>query len=81
MTGMPIRAMVRDAALRDEGAGTEAARRALLERHREQVRARLAELSDCLLVLDAKIAGYAGQTTRSTDDDKRQPERRRWRAG
>ena len=81
MTGMPIRDMVRYAALRDEGAGTEAARRALLERHREQVRARLAELSDCLLVLDAKIAGYAGPTTGSTDHDERQPERRRWRTG
>ncbi|HRP78132.1 MAG TPA: MerR family transcriptional regulator [Aquamicrobium sp.] len=80
-TGMPIRDMVRYAALREEGAGTEAGRRELLERHREQVRVRLAGLSACLRVLDDKIAGYAGQTTRSTHNDKRQPERRRRRAG
>jgi hypothetical protein len=78
---MPIRDMVRYAALREEGAGTEAERRELLERHREQVRARLAGLSACLRVLDDKIAGYAGQTTRSIHNDKRQPERRRRRAG
>ena len=58
MTGMPIRDMLRYAALREGGEGTQAQRRALLERHREEVRARLATLSDCLLLLDDKIAGY-----------------------
>ena len=38
-TGMPIREMVRYAALRENGAATEADRRAMLERHRERVRA------------------------------------------
>src|SRR6188508_3423211 len=55
-TGMPIRDMVRYAALRGGGAATEAERRALLE----QQRTHLGELQDCLLVLDAKIAGYSG---------------------
>ncbi len=32
----------------------------MLERHRTRVRAHLAELQESLLVLDAKIAGYAG---------------------
>ncbi|NLS05299.1 MerR family transcriptional regulator [Rhizobium sp. P32RR-XVIII] len=80
-TGMPIREMLRYAALRERGVGTEAERRILLEQHRERVRTRLAELSDCLLVLDNKIAGYAGTTTRMKDYDAAPPERRRKPAG
>ena len=68
-TGMPIREMLRYAALREQGPGTEAERRALLERHREQVRGRIAELGACLLVLDTKIAGYAGNEQRIEDHD------------
>lgn len=75
-TGMPIRDMLRYAALRELGPGTEAERRHLLEVHRDRVRARLAELSDCLLVLDTKIAGYAG-STRILDYDISLPERQR----
>ncbi|MCW1931575.1 MerR family transcriptional regulator [Pararhodobacter zhoushanensis] len=58
-TGMPIREMLRYAALREEGPHTGPQRRALLEAHRDAVRARLAELQTCLTVLDAKIGGYA----------------------
>lgn len=68
-TGMPIRDMLRYAALREEGAGTEAERRALLERHRERVRAQVDELNACLLVLDTKIDGYVETEQRKTDDD------------
>jgi DNA-binding transcriptional MerR regulator len=68
-TGMPIREMLRYAELRQRGVETEAQRRALLEQHRERVRAHVGELQDCLLVLDAKIAGYAGVETRIKDDD------------
>jgi len=57
-TGMPVRDMLRYAALRAEGAGTEASRRELLVKHREHVRAHVAELNACLLVLNAKIDGY-----------------------
>ena len=64
-TGMPIRDMLRYAALRERGVGTEAERRELLERHRAAVRAHVVELQACLLVLDTKIAGYAGTRTRS----------------
>ena len=39
-TGMPIREMLRYAALREQGAGTEAERRELLETHRARVQAR-----------------------------------------
>ena len=68
-TGMPIRDMLRYAALREEGAGTEAERRALLEQHRERVRAQVADLNACLLVLDTKIDGYVETEQRKTDDD------------
>jgi len=80
-TGMPIREMLHYAALRERGAGTEAERRHLLEQHRERVRARLAQLSDCLLVLDDKIAGYAGTTMRMKEYDTAPSERRQKPAG
>ncbi|MGX5736153.1 MerR family transcriptional regulator [Bosea thiooxidans] len=82
-TGMPIREMLRYAALRELGSETDAQRRALLERHREQVRARVAELNACLLVLDTKIDGYADSEKRIDDHDaelfqrRQQPSRAR----
>jgi DNA-binding transcriptional MerR regulator len=82
-TGMPIRDMLRYAALRESGAGTEAQRRALLERHRENVRAHVADLQACLLVLDTKIAGYAGANDEDIGNDaaisagRREPARTR----
>ena len=76
-TGMPIRDMLRYAALREEGAGTEAERRALLEQHRERVRAQVDDLNACLLVLDTKIDGYVETEQRKTDDDA--PEQNRIR--
>src|SRR5208282_3306123 len=66
-TGMPIREMLRYAALRDRGAATETERREQLEQHRERVRKRVAELQACLIVLDDKIAGYAGSNQRMKD--------------
>ena len=80
-TGMPIRDMLRYAALRDNGAGTEAARRALLEQHRAHVRAHMAELEACLLVLDTKIAGYSESEKRMHGTDTPIPEHRRKPAG
>ncbi|MGO4404702.1 MerR family transcriptional regulator [Bosea sp. RAF48] len=80
-TGMPIREMLRYAALRERGSSTESERRAQLERHREQVRARVAELQACLLVLDTKIAGYADVEKRIEDHDAYQRKRRNQQAG
>lgn len=80
-TEMPIRDMLRYQALREGGAGTQTERRELLENHRRRVRARIAELQECLLVLDKKIAGYAGKTQRIRDYDKPLPQRRRQPAG
>jgi DNA-binding transcriptional MerR regulator len=72
-TGMPIRDMVRYAALRQQGAATEAERRELLVEHRLRVRAHVAALHACLSVLDDKIAGYAGQNKmEKTHDAERQ---------
>ncbi len=59
-TGMPLGEMITYARLRAEGPQTASARRALLERHRDLVRANIAQLTACLTVLDDKIAGYAG---------------------
>ena len=80
-TGMPIREMLRYAALRERGAGTEKERRELLEKHRERVRAHAARLKSCLLVLDTKIGGYGETEKRIKDYDKRMPEHRRKPAG
>ncbi len=67
-TGMPIRERLRYARLRERGPQTAAERRLLLEAHRERVRAHVDELKSCLLVLDAKIAGYAGAEEKHNDD-------------
>ena len=68
-TGMPIRDMLRYAELRARGVASEPERRQLLERHRDAVRARVATLQECLLVLDGKIAGYAGTNERTNQHD------------
>jgi len=68
-TGMSIREMLRYAALREQGVETAAERRAMLESHREKVRAHVAELHDCLLVLDDKIDAYGNMETGTPNDD------------
>ncbi|NHT75537.1 MerR family transcriptional regulator [Rhizobium sp. PP-F2F-G38] len=59
-TGMPIREMLLYAELRSRGPATEPERRVLLEQHRNRVGEHIADLQANLLVLDAKISGYAG---------------------
>ncbi|PJI93043.1 MerR family transcriptional regulator [Yoonia maricola] len=71
-TGMPIRDMLRYAKLRDLGDQTGPDRRALLEEHRTVVRAKVAALQACLLVLDTKIDGYVDTEIR-TQNDQRKP--------
>ncbi|MGW1775441.1 MerR family transcriptional regulator [Streptomyces sp. NPDC002104] len=58
-TGMSVADMVRYAELVREGPHTADARRELLERTRDEVRTRIAELTDALAVLDYKIDTYA----------------------
>lgn len=63
-TGMSVADMVRYAELVREGEHTVDQRRALLERTRHEVRARIAELNDALAVLDFKIDLYTGKAAR-----------------
>jgi DNA-binding transcriptional MerR regulator len=60
MTGMPIRDLQRYAALVEAGDATVPARLALLEEHRDAVRARMAELAVALEAVEWKIATYGG---------------------
>ena len=57
-TGMPIRRMREYAELVWSGDGTEGARLALLETHRDDVAARLEETADCLRFIERKIEIY-----------------------
>lgn len=68
-TGMSIKDMLRYAALRTQGDDTVRERQAILEAHRQQVQAQIENLQDCLLVLDQKIAGYAGEDQRMKNYD------------
>ena len=75
-TGMPISEMLRYADLRARGRSTEPERCALLERHRKEVRQRIADFQGCLLVLDSKIAGYAGSGEEMKNDASTRPNRK-----
>ncbi len=68
-TGMPIRDMVRYAALRSQGPASEADRKVLLARHRARVSRHVADLQACLSVLDGKIAAYGGPLGMENTDD------------
>jgi len=56
--GMPVREMQRYVALARAGQHTAADRAELLERHRESILDRIAELQEALVTVDEKIAYY-----------------------
>ena len=60
LTAMPIRDIQEYFRLVDAGPGNEAQRLAMLQRHRAEVRSRLADLQAALSVVDYKIALYGG---------------------
>ena len=60
LTAMPIRDIQAYFRLVGEGPGNEGQRLALLERHRDQVKARITELESALGVVEYKIAAYGG---------------------
>ncbi|HEX6418874.1 MAG TPA: MerR family transcriptional regulator [Acidimicrobiales bacterium] len=60
LTAMPIRDIQAYFRLVAAGPGNEDQRLALLERHRDQVKARLADLESALAVIEFKIGTYGG---------------------
>lgn len=60
-TGMPIREIREYADLVRQGEGTEPQRMALLQAHRDAVRAQLAEVQEHLAAIEMKIDVYAGR--------------------
>ena len=60
LTAMPIREIQAYFSLVAAGPGNEDQRLALLERHRDQVKARLVDLESALGVIEFKIATYGG---------------------
>ncbi|MET0433690.1 MAG: MerR family transcriptional regulator [Cellulomonas sp.] len=60
-TGMPIREIREYADLVRQGEGTEPQRMALLQAHRDAVRAQLAEVTEHLAAIEMKIDVYAGR--------------------
>jgi DNA-binding transcriptional MerR regulator len=60
-TGMPIRSVRRYAELVAAGHGNEKERLALMEAHRAEVTARLAEVQENLKLIDHKIGVYRGR--------------------
>jgi DNA-binding transcriptional MerR regulator len=74
-TGMPIRAIRHYAELVSAGPGNEQQRLALLEAHRDEVTARLAELHESLQVIDHKIDVYRGRVAAGDADQLWAPRR------
>jgi DNA-binding transcriptional MerR regulator len=65
-TGMPLADVETYARLRRNGEATSAHRRQMLEQQRERVAQKIAELADCLRLLDFKIANYRDIEARHT---------------
>ncbi len=57
-TGMPVSQIRRYTALAQQGDSTLGERLALLEAHRDNMKGQIEELSLCLDIIEAKIAGY-----------------------
>ncbi|WP_242893789.1 MerR family transcriptional regulator [Actinomadura litoris] len=74
-TGMPIRSIRRYAELVAAGRGNEEERLALLESHRAEVTARLAEIQENLKLIDHKIDVYRGRLAAGDADQLWAPNR------
>jgi DNA-binding transcriptional MerR regulator len=74
-TGMPIKIIRRYAQLVSAGPGNEQERLALLEAHRADVTARLAELQENLQLIDRKIGVYRGRLAAGDADQLWAPSR------
>lgn len=65
---MPIRTLRRYAQLVSEGRGNEEERLSVLEAHRDEVAAKIAELNDNLALIDHKIDVYRGRIDAGSAD-------------
>jgi DNA-binding transcriptional MerR regulator len=74
-TGMPIKTIRRYAQLVSAGRGNELERLALLEAHRAEVTAKLAELQENLKLIDHKINVYQGRLAAGDADQLWAPNR------
>jgi DNA-binding transcriptional MerR regulator len=74
-TGMPIKAIRRYAQLVSAGPGNEQDRLALLEAHRADVTAKLAEVAESLKLIDHKIDVYRGRLEAGDADELWAPRR------
>ena len=74
-TGMPIKTIRRYAELVAAGHGNEDKRLALMEAHRADVRARIAELEENLELIDHKIDVYRGRLEAGDADSLWAPNR------
>ena len=74
-TGMPIKTIRRYAQLVSAGPGNEHERLALMEAHRAEVTAKLAEIQENLKIIDHKINGYRGRLAAGDADQLWAPNR------
>ena len=74
-TGMPIKTIRRYAQLVSAGPGNEQERLALMEAHRAEVTARLAEVQENLKLIDHKISVYRGRLAAGDADQLWAPDR------
>jgi DNA-binding transcriptional MerR regulator len=74
-TGMPIKTILRYAQLVSAGPGNEEERLALLEAHRSEVTAKLAEVHENLELIDHKIDVYRGRLAAGDADHLWAPNR------
>jgi DNA-binding transcriptional MerR regulator len=75
-TGMPIKGIRRYAELVAAGRGNEAERLDVLESHRDEVLAKIAELQENLTLIDHKIDVYRGRLAAGDADRLWAPDRR-----
>ncbi|SCG46854.1 DNA-binding transcriptional MerR regulator [Micromonospora sp. A202] len=68
-SGMPLTTISRLAQLVREGSGNEAERLDLLREHRRHITEQLARLSDCLELVDVKVASYEQHLTAGGSGD------------
>ncbi|GAA3382494.1 MerR family transcriptional regulator [Cryptosporangium minutisporangium] len=72
-TGMPLAALAELARLVGEGPGNEAARLKLLRAHQERVADQMARLTECRVLIDAKVTAYEAHLAHGSSGDPWQP--------